>query len=263
MRNGKVQKRMIVKTVKKALKKALPKALLTILVKLRQGFLGLEREYRGLSTEQVFDKIYREGAWGRDKKGNAISGAGSHTDNIIDPYVSTVKKVLSKLNSPIIVDLGCGDFNVGKNFTLDASHYIACDVSNFMIKKNREIYSSENVEFRQLNIAEDELPRGHIAFVRQVLQHLGNDDIKRFVETVNKTAPHQYLLVTEHIATSPRFRANIDKPKGPGIRVSLRSGVDIAEEPFNLNYKEKEVLLEVDTAMGDLSATIRSTLYTI
>jgi hypothetical protein len=37
------------------------------------------------------------------------------------PYIKEVKNLLADLNKPVIVDLGCGDFNVGKNFTEDAS----------------------------------------------------------------------------------------------------------------------------------------------
>ena len=45
--------------------------------------------------------------------------------------------------------------------------------------------------------------------------------------------------MTEHVTTGAEFRANIDEPRRSGIRASIGSGVDIAEEPFNLNYQEK------------------------
>jgi hypothetical protein len=116
---------------------------------------------------------------------------------------------------------------------------LACDVSNLIIERNKKTYLSKNLEFKQLNITEDELPFGEIAFVRQVLQHLNNDDIHRFVKKVNKSGHYKALIVTEHVATGAEFRANTDKPRGSGIRVSIGSGVDIAEEPFNLNYQKK------------------------
>jgi hypothetical protein len=96
------------------------------------------------------------------------------------------------------VDLGCGDFNVGKNFVSYCSKYIACDISSVILSRNQQLYKFENVEFRQLDLAVDELPIGDIAIVRQVLQHLSNADIANFVRRINAHKPYKYVLITEH-----------------------------------------------------------------
>ena len=81
--------------------------------------------------------------------------------------------------------------------------------------------------FKILNVSINELPKGDIAFVRQVLQHLSNDEIKKFVDKLNKDKPYRFLLVTEQLPSKENFKANLDKNTGANIRVSLDSGVEL------------------------------------
>lgn len=82
---------------------------------------GIEKGYEDLETQQVFDRIHEQGAWGKDDSGNATSGAGSHEDSIVDPYVEKVSNLLTKLGCKPVMDWGCGAFNVGKN------RYASCE----------------------------------------------------------------------------------------------------------------------------------------
>ena len=231
------------------------------LIRLKTRMLGLEYRYRDISAQEVFEKIYSEGVWGHDEDGNTTSGTGSHAENIVAPYIRSVSRMLSEMKDPVIVDLGCGDFNVGKNFLEYAKHYIACDISSIIIGRNRDKFDEPNLDFIQLNLAEDDFPRGDVVFVRQVLQHMSNDDIKRFVEKINRLKPCKYLVVTEHLPTEPRYRANIDKPTGPGTRVGINSGIDLAQEPFFLEYAKSSILLTVQETIGGTNSRIVTTIY--
>ena len=77
------------------------------------------------------------------------------------------------------------------------------------------------LEFRKVNLAEDELPVGDIAFGRQVLQHLSNREIVHFAEKLNLTKPYKYIVITEHLPFSSNFIPNVDKPSGPNNRVAI------------------------------------------
>jgi hypothetical protein len=69
--------------------------------------------YGDFSAQQVFMKIYEEGAWGKstDLEQKFFSGSGSHDNAIIGPYLEAIQKVLSSFpKKPDIVDLGCGVF---------------------------------------------------------------------------------------------------------------------------------------------------------
>ena len=247
--------------VKSFLKMVLPAGVRRKLRQTQDQIFGLDGFYKGQKTAEVFDRIYREGIWGCDETGASTSGSGSHTQKIIQPYIQTVNALLAQFNRPNIVDLGCGDFNIGQHFVESSGYYIACDISGFILERNREKFQFENVIFQKLDLAEDSLPTGDIAFVRQVLQHLSNDNIHSFVTKLNDSKPYKHLLVTEHLPANEGFTPNLDKQSGPNIRIANYSGVVLDEEPFNLQYSSKEILLEVHEATGGVDAIIRTTIY--
>ena len=86
------------------------------------------------------------------------------------------------------------------------------------------------------------MPKGEIAFVRQVLQHLSNNSIKKFIDNVNKFKPYKYILITEHISDSNILIKNIDKPLVHVCELVL-IGVFVHEKPFFLKSSSFEVLL--------------------
>jgi hypothetical protein len=50
-------------------------------------------------------------------------------------------------------------------------------------------------------------------------------------------------------------------PTGKGVRVSFGSGVELDKPPFNLNYKSKNIILEIQEPVNDVPAVLRSTLF--
>jgi hypothetical protein len=246
----------IIKIVKQVLKSVTPLSLQSLVLRSRERYL--QNSFSGLSCEEVFDKIYKDGYWGRDQSGESISGAGSYANYLIDPYILSVQRVLSSYVKPIVVDLGCGDFNVGKQLVSSASKYIACDVSEFILNKNKLKFDGGKVSFLKLNLAVDKLPVGDVALVRQVLQHLSNSEIMSFVDQLNKVRPFKCLIVTEHLPASDKFIPNLDKPTGPGIRGILHSGVELGYAPFNLCFYDKDVLLNIPDQSGGV---MRTTVY--
>jgi len=231
---------------------------------------GMENEFKKMSNTEIFDKIYKDKIWGTDNNGCANSGAGSHLSYITEPYINIVNSLLNKIKPTVIVDLGCGDFNVGKNFISYATKFIACDVSSLIIERNKLEYKNfKNVEFKHIDICGEKLPEGEIAFVRQVLQHLSNESIKKFTKYINQFKPFKYLLVTEHISNSDLIIENINKPSGSRMRTRFNSGVFLHKKPFFLKFSYHEVLLDVPVDLKnpmleknkDANSIIRTTLY--
>jgi SAM-dependent methyltransferase len=205
----------------------------------------------GKSAREVFSEVYRSKAWG--DRGNFFSGFGSHIQPAIDAYATALAPLLSINTS--VVDLGCGDFNMGMHIRPLCGYYIACDVVPELIEHNRIRFADLSVDFRCLDITTDPLPGGDVALVRQVLQHLNNDQIARFI---SKVGAYNILVVTEHVP-SGRFKPNVDKATGGGIRVHgvELSGVDLAEPPFSLSHRSSKILAEVP----DGKDLIRTTAY--
>ena len=94
--------------------------------KVQYLIFGLDKEYKGMNSTEVFDKIYSDSIWGKDDNGFASSGSGSHRDVLVNPYIESVSKFLKMNSFNTIVDLGCGDFNIGKSFVKLCKKYVAC-----------------------------------------------------------------------------------------------------------------------------------------
>lgn len=207
-------------------------------------------------TKAVMEQIYALNLWGTNNA-RFYSGCGSHDDNIVVPYVDAISSFLTSLDDPITVcDLGCGDFNVGKQLVRYTKHYIAVDIVSDLIVYNSEVYDSENLTFLCLNIAEDELPSADCVMVRQVLQHLSNQEIQQII---NKLTPFKYVIITEHVPKGT-FMPNKDIISGQGIRLKKQSGVNLLRAPFHCNPLEYRELLSID--LPNSQGKIITTCYT-
>lgn len=232
--------------------------------RLKRRVFGAEQQFRGMTNKAIFERIYDEDMWGKNEDGFPCSGPGSHDPEIVGEYVDAVTGVLAEIGKDCaLVDIGCGDFNIGSHIAPHVGKYIGCDVAENVIRANRARWQVPNVEFRALDIAKDDLPQSDVAIVRQVLQHLSNDDIAAFVNKVNQNVPFRHLIVTEHHYRGRDFVANRAKPSGSSLRVQIKSGVVLEDPPFNLNYGAKRVLRETEAPIWDLDAVIRTTHYAL
>ncbi|MCM4161290.1 class I SAM-dependent methyltransferase [Antarcticibacterium flavum] len=190
-------------------------------------------------TKDAMTQIYENNLWGGDSA-DYYSGLGSHHPGLVAPYVETVCAVLKAFKiPPVVCDLGCGDFNVGKELVQHSKKYIAIDIVPDLIARNKKKFRAENLEFHVLDIAAEELPSGDCAILRQVLQHLSNAEIKSVVEKLYR---YKYVLLTEHLPEDD-FEPNKDIISGQGIRLKKKSGVNITAAPFNFKVKEEKQLL--------------------
>ncbi|MBS9462321.1 class I SAM-dependent methyltransferase [Flagellimonas sp. 389] len=208
-------------------------------------------------TKRVMEQVYEKKLWG-DNGSHYYSGQGSHHPNVVAPYLKAVTSFLQSFEHPITVcDLGCGDFNIGKELVKHTKNYIAVDIVPDLVAYNKEQFREQNLEFSCLDIAKDELPSGDCAILRQVLQHLSNAEI---LNIVNKLYGFQYLLLTEHVPKGG-FIPNKELISGQGIRLKKQSGVVLTATPFHLKMKEEKKLLSVDNI--DYGGVIETVLYTL
>ncbi len=157
---------------------------------------------------------------------------------------------------PNVVDLGCGDFSIGSKIRKLCDNYIAVDIFDKLIYFNKKKYADLNVDFRILDITCDELPSGDICFVRQVLQHLSNKSIIKFIKAIKNK--YKYLIITEHFPPIKNFVANVDKPTGPDIRIYDKSAVILTAPPFNLKAVKDIDICE--TAMDSIEGVLNTKL---
>ncbi|MUP44690.1 class I SAM-dependent methyltransferase [Gramella sp. BOM4] len=192
-------------------------------------------------TKEAMEQVYHRKLWGTGDS-EFFSGSGSHQTELTEPYIKVVGDFLNSFTeAPIVCDLGCGDFNVGRKLVKFAGRYIAIDIVEPLIKYNTEHFRQENLEFHCLDIAKDRLPSADIVILRQVLQHLSNAEVHTILK---KLSVYKYLILTEHIPEGD-FIPNKDIISGQGIRLKKQSGVDITASPFNFKAKEKITLLRL------------------
>ena len=203
------------------------------------------REFSGLSVKQTFEKIYAEGWWGhyRAERLEFDSGKSSHLSYFLEAYIHAIQAVKSS-NPEIetVLDLGCGDFNVGRQIAPQFSTYAGVDIVKSLIDRNQALYGRDSTAFLCCDITKDKLPDADLILIIQVLQHLSNDDILAFLKNIQ--GKYRHLIITETLHKSWRFTPNKDIPAGPGVRFHKKSGVVLDKPPFNLKHTEKRILCE-------------------
>ena len=208
-------------------------------------------------TKDAMEQVYSMKLWGSNKS-DFYSGVGSHLPEILNPYIDVLKSFLTSFKKPLVVcDLGCGDFNVGKELVKHTEKYIAVDIVKDLIEYNKEKFKEENLEFHCLDIAVDDLPTADCALLRQVLQHLSNVEIQSIV---SKLAYFKYVILTEHLPEGD-FKPNKDIISGQGIRLKKQSGLNLLATPFFFKVKEEKQLLSV--ILNDNKGVIVTTVYKI
>jgi hypothetical protein len=208
-------------------------------------------------TKDAMVQIYENNLWG-GKQSEFFSGDGSHNPELINPYLETLTSFLTAFETPLVVcDLGCGDFNIGKELVKYSKKYIAIDIVPDLIAHNKKTFKAENLEFHSLDIGEDELPAADCVILRQVLQHLSNTEIKSVVE---KLYDYKYVILTEHLPEED-FEPNKDIISGQGIRLKKQSGVNLLAPPFNFKAIEETQLLSIKSSR--FKGVLVTTFFTI
>lgn len=166
---------------------------------------------------KVFDEIYETDAW------NAGSGLGS-LEGVTAEYRDLLQSFLKENEISSVLDLGCGDWQFSRLIDWSGIDYTGVDVVRSVIETNRETYRASNLRFEVGSPDMSGLPDAELLIIKDVLQHLPLDDVRRFVDQV--IPRYRYVLVTNCVR--PFWRLNADIPAG-GFRP-----VDLRRKPFEL-----------------------------
>jgi SAM-dependent methyltransferase len=193
---------------------------------------------------RIFREAYSNHLWGSDPHTQFFSGVGSRGE-AVEVYANQMARLLeqhaAELGRPLtVVDLGCGDFQVGYALLTRVPEltYIGCDIVPEVIEYNRKTYANERISFHRLDIVADPLPKGDVCLVRQVLQHLSNAEIMRFLQRAN----YEYLYITEGQPAIQEGPINPDKATSADIRFDWSKGhgrgVELDKPPYTLVTRE-------------------------
>jgi SAM-dependent methyltransferase len=169
----------------------------------------------------VFNRIYREGSWGRDAAGRGVSGSGSTLD-ITQEYRSYVEEFIKTHDVTSVVDAGCGDWNFSSAIDWGGASYLGVDIASDVIDAVRRKHETGKIRF-QVGDVTDELPAADLLISKDVLQHLSNELVQKFIRNNLKPGKYKWVLLT-----NDRGSENADTVPG-GYRA-----IDLAARPFDV-----------------------------
>ncbi|HAM14302.1 MAG TPA: hypothetical protein DCP91_00255 [Eggerthellaceae bacterium] len=183
---------------------------------------------QGKTRQEAFQYIYKNDGWGylrlEDAPDDFYSGPGSYAAELVEPYVILVKELVAEMGIKTIVDLGCGDFNVGSRIAPLVDDYTGCDIVPELVARNNRIFSDDGCRFVCLDMVDDNLPPADLCLIREALQHLSNEEV---LQILPKLRQYKFVLITEGVEMS-RGACNSDVPHG-----SYR-GISLEDPPFSM-----------------------------
>lgn len=170
----------------------------------------------------VFTHYYLTNHWGGSE---SRSGKGSAKDRGVF-LASRLPMFLRSLGIRSILDVPCGDLNWMSDFPLGSITYVGADVVPELIEKNASSFRHIG-SFLCLDACRDPLPPADLIFCRDMVIHLPNELIGRFLRNVAKSSA-KWLLCTRYLGPIGPREVNVD------IEVGEFRAVDLCEPPFGL-----------------------------
>ena len=167
----------------------------------------------------TFNLIYAEGTWGKDVAGEGTSGTGS-TLEITREYRAYVQDFVKKHSVKSVVDAGCGDWSFSSAIDWGDASYLGIDIASDVIAAVRNKHAKSRSKFQVGDIT-DELPAADLLISKDVLQHLSNELVHRFIRNNLRKGKYKWAILT-----NDRGSANTDVEPG-GYRA-----IDLAASPF-------------------------------
>jgi 2-polyprenyl-3-methyl-5-hydroxy-6-metoxy-1,4-benzoquinol methylase len=133
-----------------------------------------------------FSEIYENDEWGFG------SGVGSLPLNNVE-YIRFVKAFIEHNRIRSVVDVGCGDWQFSRFIDWTGVNYVGLDVVDGLVSRNQRHFAREGISFRTLANDAD-LPSADLLVCKDVLQHLPNASIRRYLDLFKARA--RFLLIT-------------------------------------------------------------------
>ena len=144
--------------------------------------------------EDIFLTIYRGNLWGSQE---SRSGPGSTLARAAD-FVPDLVALLGTLNTRVLLDAPCGDFNWAGLLADAVERYIGVDVVGEIVARNQLFAGSPTRIFLHGDLTRDPLPAADVILCRDCLVHFAFADIWRALRNFEQSAG-RYLLTTTFI----------------------------------------------------------------
>lgn len=192
--------------------------------------------------KQVFRDIYASDAWGGGSGPGSFPEATQH-------YRIYLQFLMRDLGVRSVVDIGCGDWQLGRLLDWSGIDYLGVDIVPEVIGRNQAAFGQPKVNFLCADVTEDAeaLPKADLLLIKDVLQHLPNGLV---YWTLNNVLPRfRYALITNCVEPDSDVNRDIE----PGGFRPLR----LEREPFSVRG---ETVLRFSSPDPDLPWTKHSLL---
>lgn len=183
-------------------------------------------KFKDWDQQKTFEEINSINHW---KDTESVSGPGS-TAAFGQALVSAIDRIIIEYKIKNVIDLPCGDFTWIKHLNFDQIQYTGADIVASLIESNHLKYAQENIQFEQLDLITDAIPKNDLLICRDCLPHFSFDHIFEAIENI-KNSGCTYLLTTNYAT----FTRNFDIVTGDWRPINLRlKPFDLPEPMLNI-----------------------------
>ena len=143
---------------------------------------------------KTFNGIYERGDWAKDSEGKGTSGTGSTLDATTE-YRAYIEEFIKTHHIKSVVDAGCGDWQFSSLTDWNHARYLGVDISTEVINGVKKKYQKQGVSFAVGDVT-DSLPAADLLLCKDVLQHLPNALIIKFIKNNLKKGKYKWAILT-------------------------------------------------------------------
>lgn len=170
---------------------------------------------------RTFNAVYASAKWAQGADGKGSSGPGSSL-HATSEYRAFLENFLRTHNIKSVVDAGCGDWTFSSQVNWNHARYTGIDISTDVIDTVRKRYSSDTISFEAGNITES-LPSADLLLCKDVLQHLPNELVQRFIKNNLRPGKYKWAIIT-----------NDKGPDNRDIAAGEHRPIDLSKPPFEV-----------------------------
>jgi len=152
-----------------------------------------EKERQKLT--QTFNQVYESGKWAKDPAGRGTSGPGS-TLEATKEYRAFLEQFIRSHHIKSVVDAGCGDWSFASAIDWGGARYLGLDISSTTIAMVKRRFEREGFSFDVADVTES-LPAADLLLCKDVLQHLPNEKITRFIRNNLTKGKFKWAIITD------------------------------------------------------------------
>ena len=197
--------------------------------------------------EATFSRIYEHNVWANAE---SVSGPGSTIARAAD-FIDDLVALLKHLDTRVLLDAACGDFNWAGPVADAVEQYIGLDVVSDLIVRNQHASAGLRRRFMRADLTADPLPQADVILCRDCLVHFSFQDIVRALHNFQHSGS-RYVLTTTFI--------------GRGVNDDIATGawrpLDLQAPPFALPLP-LAVVDEKCTHTGGIYRDKRLALWTL